>query len=246
MLTVSVVSHGQAELVSKCLRDLSDFPEVNLVVLTLNIPEDGVVVPASLMDKIVLVENKTSRGFGTNHNAAFAYCKTPYFCVINPDVRCFTDPFLQLLKELGAPNVAVIAPAVIAPDGALEDSARHFPSPLSLFFKAIGLSDGRYQYEQSEAPFEVDWVGGMFMLFNSDDYRSVKGFDESFFLYYEDVDICARLWKSKRRVLVCPKTQVIHDAQRASRHNFRHLRWHVISLLRYLSKHWLRLPKCHH
>lgn len=80
------------------------------------------------------------------------------------------------------------------------------------------------------------------MLFQAEDYKRVKGFDEGFFLYYEDVDICARLWKAGCRVLACPKAQVVHDARRASHRNLRYMRWHVSSVVRYLSKHWLRFP----
>ena len=59
----------------------------------------------------------------------------------------------------------------------------------------------------------------MFMLVRSADYMAVGGFDEGFFLYYEDVDICARLWRSGRKVVICPEAIVVHDARRASRYN---------------------------
>ena len=83
----------------------------------------------------------------------------------------------------------------------------------------------------------------MFMLFRAEAFFRVGGFDEDFFLYYEDVDICTRLWKDGSRVLACPGAQVIHEARRASRRNVRYMRWHAASLLRYLGKYWLRLPK---
>lgn len=56
----------------------------------------------------------------------------------------------------------------------------------------------------------------------------------------EDVDLCARLWRSGRRVMLCPAVRVVHDARRASRRDLRHMRWHAASMARYFRKHALR------
>jgi N-acetylglucosaminyl-diphospho-decaprenol L-rhamnosyltransferase len=88
-----------------------------------------------------------------------------------------------------------------------------------------------------------DWVAGMCMFFDSAVFRALKGFDEGFFLYYEDVDICARVWRSGSVVVACPAASVTHDAQRASRRQWRHMRWHAQSMARYFWKYGWRLPK---
>ena len=79
-----------------------------------------------------------------------------------------------------------------------------------------------------------DWVAGMFMLFPADAYRLVNGFDERYFMYLEDVDICRRLNKNGLRVLYSDAVEIVHDGQFASRKNLRHFFWHVSSLLRFL------------
>ncbi len=244
LISISVVSHGQGDLVSEALADLARFADfVRLeVILTRNIPEQ---LPFSVDDfpyPVKIVENASPKGFGANHNAAFRLAEGKWFCVMNPDIRTPENPFPLLLEALEHHRAAVIAPAVLSPDGQVEDSVRHFPTPFYLTGKLFGQDDGRYPFAVGDEPFAVDWVGGMFMLFRADDFRRVGGFDEGFFLYYEDVDICARLWKAGRRVMACPRVRVIHDARRASRRNFRYMRWHFFSLLRYLGKHWLRLP----
>jgi N-acetylglucosaminyl-diphospho-decaprenol L-rhamnosyltransferase len=82
----------------------------------------------------------------------------------------------------------------------------------------------------------------MFMLFRRQDYSRLHGFDEQFFLYYEDVDICVRAWQQGMLILACPRMSVIHDARRYSRRNALHMRWHLASMARYFWKHWGRLP----
>ena len=109
------------------------------------------------------------------------------------------------------------APAVTTPEGTVEDSARRFPSPFDIARKAIGRYDGRVSYALGDRPRAVPWVAGMFMLVRSADFAAIGGFDENFFLYYEDVDLCARLWRAGRKVMLCPEVQIVHDARRASR-----------------------------
>ncbi|MGH8765371.1 MAG: glycosyltransferase, partial [Burkholderiales bacterium] len=81
----------------------------------------------------------------------------------------------------------------------------------------------------------VDWVAGMFMLFRSDAFRAAGGFDESYFMYYEDVDICRRIGAAGRSVTYNPAAEVIHAAQRASRRKPRLALYHLASALRFLA-----------
>jgi N-acetylglucosaminyl-diphospho-decaprenol L-rhamnosyltransferase len=231
MITVSIVSHGHADLVSALLLDLAGQPEVSRIVVTRNVPDADIVVPQALLERLIMVENPVPRGFGANHNAAFHQCNTQYFCVLNPDIRMQANPFPALMDCLNSQNAALVAPAVLDPFGAVEDSVRRFPRPPDLIAKALGLYDGRYIFEAGAAAFSADWVGGMFMLFQAPSFVAVKGFDERFFLYYEDVDI-----------VVCPRANVIHHARRASHRNRQHLRWHLLSMGRYFAKHYGRLP----
>jgi N-acetylglucosaminyl-diphospho-decaprenol L-rhamnosyltransferase len=239
-ITVSIVSHGHGEMVNTLVHQLLLLPEVGQIILTRNIPEGTPVVQDA---RVHYIENTNPKGFGANHNAAFALCHLPFYCVLNPDIILQGNPFPQLLDCVANNSVDLCAPRVVAPNGQLEDSVRHFPTLRSLVRKVLSGDDGRYQVQLNQQAFAVDWVAGMFMLFNADGFRAVGGFDEKYFLYYEDVDICARLWRTGRSVSVCPSVQVIHDAQRASRINSRHMRWHAASMLRYFLKHWWRLPR---
>lgn len=242
IITISVVSHGQAHLVNQLLQDLDRLYDGSFnVIITFNIPEND--IDFSVFRFITqIVKNQTPRGFGANHNAAFRQCQTSFFCVINPDIHLKSNPFSALLACMRDENPAVATPAVLTPEGEAEDNVRHFPTFFGLVAKALNLDDGRYTVNPGAAPFAADWVGGMFMLFRATDFSAVGGFDEGFFLYYEDVDICTRLWKSGRRVVACPQASVVHDARRASRRNLRYMRWHLSSMGRYFRKHLFRLP----
>jgi N-acetylglucosaminyl-diphospho-decaprenol L-rhamnosyltransferase len=231
LVTVSIVSHGHGAMVQALINQLRSCPSVNQVFVTRNVPEAMHFVADDLVS---VVENAAPKGFGANHNAAFRGCRSPYFCTLNPDIELAGDPFPALLACLDANGAGVAAPLIVSPTGAVEDSARRFPTLGGLVRKALGGHDGRHAVMPTQAPFFPDWVAGMFMLFRSDDYARLGGFDERYFLYYEDVDLCARAWRAGMKVVVCPSVSAVHDARRESRKSLRHMRWHVASMARYL------------
>lgn len=245
LITISIVSHKQIALVDRLLAELVALrTSVALeVIVTLNTAEPVPTHWASFALPLRLLHNTCPKGFAANHNAAFAAAQGRWFCVLNPDIRLPHDPFPVLLAELQRQATALVAPVVLNSSGAIEDSVRRFPTVGSLVRKLFGGDGGRYRFALGGAPFLPDWVAGMFMLFDSTAYRAVGGFDEGFHLYYEDVDICARLWKAGFKVALHPGVSVVHEAQRASRKSPRYMAWHLASMARYFVKHGGRLPR---
>ena len=241
-VTVSIVSHGQGSLVSSLLVDISRCEQIEKVIVTLNIPESEFTVPESLHGRLQIIRNECPFGFGANHNKAFRLCTTKYFVVLNPDIRIGTDPFPELLSVVADNCVGVVAPAVVNHKGDLEDSARYFPTLFRLIRRYIGLRNDCFPLD-GVRPLEVDWLAGMFLLFRSEVFENLRGFDERFFLYCEDVDSSVRLWKQSYRVMLCPNVRVIHDAQRASRKRVQYAMWHISSMVRYFAMHAGRLPR---
>lgn len=239
MISASVVSHSHGEMVWKLVDKLVTFPEIVQVIVTLNVTETH---PLKLHEKVVLVVNSIAKGFGENHNAAFALTKGDFYCVINPDIELTQNPFNALLDILADQRVGLAAPLVVASDGVPEDSMRSFLTPWSMVRRVLKLDSGAYSLQQGNSDFTPDWVAGMFMLFRSEAYAKVGGFDERYFMYCEDADICTRLWKAGYKVVGCLSASVIHNAQRASHRSFKHLSWHVRSMARYFLSHSFSLP----
>jgi hypothetical protein len=223
--------------VSRLLRDIRSLGRDDLqVILTVNVPED-LPSEACTPARIEIIHNASEKGFAANHNAAFGAARGDYFCVLNPDVRLAQDPFPALLEVLREPQVAVAAPRIVDPAGRVEDSARRFPTAASLLMKSLGLAP-QFDYPAGEPPPSPDWVAGMFMLIRREAFEKAGGFDERFFLYYEDVDICRRLRLLGFDVRLVAQATATHEAQRASRRDARHMLWHARSMLRYLTAHY--------
>lgn len=223
-------------MVNHLLADLASCPGIAKIVITQNTRTDDFLIPHSLQDRTHFIRNDAPKGFGENHNAAFLlHGGSDFFCVLNPDIRLVRDPFPGLLAALRTEDVGLVAPLIVNSSGQVEDSARRFPTPLGLLRRTLKLDRGTYLVQNED--LYPEWVAGMFMLFKSPDFKRVQGFDEGFFLYCEDIDICLRLAKLDRTVLLTPREQAIHDAQRGSRRHPTYLAWHIGSLWRLWRKH---------
>lgn len=227
-------------MVVNLVQQLLERSEVSRVLVTLNVPE---VLSFPDDSRIQLIYNDEPLGFGANHNAAFQHGKSPYFCVLNPDIELKLNPFAALLADLQEDGVGLCAPLVTDENSVVEDSARRFLTPWRMVLRKAGLFNGAYRVVLGGGQIYPDWIAGMFMLFDAEAFRKVGGFDTAYFMYCEDADICTRLWQSGYQVVLDSGVSVVHRAQRASRRSATHLRWHIGSMVRYFFRYWGRLPR---
>lgn len=233
-VTVSIVSHAQLELIRPLLEQLDAYSRrvVEKVVLTINIPEPDVLAGRQFGFPVERIENSVAKGFGANHNQAFKHCESDWFLVLNPDIRFDSDVLAPLVAQ-ARQDAGLLAPRILEPGKATPEQHRRIITPLEI------LTRRKPSYPIPEVP---DWIPGLFMLFRSSAYREVKGFDERFFMYGEDFDICARTRLAGWKLQIAEDLLTRHDAQRASRSDAKHLYWHITSLLKvWLSTAFWRL-----
>lgn len=233
---LSIVSHLQSRLVTQLLADIAGLgsaPQMRVTVLS-NVPEQPPAIPTALSPNVEHLTNDTLAGFGANHNRVFRRCSTPYFCVMNPDLRLAADPFPQLLGAFANERVAMAAPAACDPSGALQDNARRLPSPWRIASKLWAPPLGP-DYSSDADVVYPDWVAGFFMLFRSSAFRQLGGFDERYFLYYEDMDLCSRIRLAGLKNAWLPRVKVVHDARRRSHSDAKYLLCHLRSIARFFT-----------
>lgn len=236
-LTLSIVSHGHGKLLRQLLGDLDRLPGIQgtRVVVTLNLP-DEVLDPAAFPSlALAIVRNPRPLGFGANHNQAFRQCRTPWFVMLNPDLRIHDPACLGTLLAVAGTDerLALVAPRIVNSAGTEEDALRRNLTLPSLLTRQRQPADSRSVCGTPSvrgAPFY--WIAGMFMMVRAAAFRQVGGFDERFFLYCEDYDLCARLYVEGYAVLQVPQTSAVHDAQRDSHRSWRYLRLHLGSLVK--------------
>jgi N-acetylglucosaminyl-diphospho-decaprenol L-rhamnosyltransferase len=196
-------------------------------------------------------------GYGAAVNRGVAATRSELVLVCNPDLMAGPGSVNGLAQVLDAnPDVAVAGPLIRTSEGARYPSARRFPSLVDAAGHAVlGLfvPDNRFtrSYQQSRLDAEttsvhaVDWVSGACFLVRRSAFEQVGGFDEAYFMYAEDVDLCWRLGRAGWKVAYVPMVEVVHlQGVSTDRHPYRMIVEHHRSLLRFAGRStvgWRRL-----
>ena len=185
-------------------------------------------------------------GFGRGHNRAFERVahKSKFHFVLNPDVY-FDKGVVQKLVDFLEANesIGVVAPKILYPNGNLQYSCRLLPNPIDLFIRRIPFKNLRERREnKNELRFtgyqkecDVPFLLGCFMVFRSDVFKSIGGFDERYFMYVEDIDICREV-KKTHRVVFNPNIEIYHTYARSSRKCITAFMIHLKSAISYFNK----------
>jgi N-acetylglucosaminyl-diphospho-decaprenol L-rhamnosyltransferase len=194
--TIVVVTFNSAHCIPQ-LRFLNEMPEV---VFVDNSSEDGTceLVEDQIPNAKILI-NKKNKGFGAANNIALNQVKTHYSLLLNPDCITTKDEIIKLLQGANSyPDAAIIAPHLIRRDESTEVSYR-WPY-------ANWISRG----PQAEGHCCVGFACGAALLLNMEVMRDIGFFDETFFLYYEDEDLCQRIFNHKKQIILIPDAHVTH------------------------------------
>lgn len=200
------------------LRELMDAGELvracDRVVVVDNGSTDGsaVLVRESGLELVRLDRN---RGFAAAANIGVANTTAPTVALINPDVRLGAQAVAALARHIGSPDFGVVAPRLRLPDGSLQDSARTVPTPGTLVQRRLrGSRLGALAPSQA---VEVPWLSSACMIIDRGAWNALGGFDDRFFLYFEDVDFGVRMRAAGYRVIIDPTVEVQHEHRAKSR-----------------------------
>jgi GT2 family glycosyltransferase len=178
-------------------------------------------------------------GYAAAANAGVDMSESGVVAVMNPDVVLDSARAVQrLLAHFSDPRVGLVAPALRLPNGDIQDSARRVPSPAELVTRRIlGTDQGRVD---ADAPTEVDWVVGACMFIRREALEAVRGFDSRYRFYFEDVDLCVRLWAANWSVVYDPTVVVRHEHRASSRRTL--LGWAMRQHVRGAARFYRRNP----
>jgi len=239
-----VVSHGNERELAQLLPALQ--PQVDELVVVANVPGSAGLVP----DGVRVLENERPRGFGANVNAGVRATTAELVCSVNPDAV----PRAGAVAVLGAfleahPAAGIAGPRMVYPNGGVQPSRRRFPTvagtllrrtPLRRFADPYKVQRRHYHLgQQPTEPVEADWMLGGFLMLRRSMLDELGGFDEGFFLYGEDIDLCYRAARAGWQRWYVPDATVEHEHQAVTDRRFltRRTVWHWRGILRFVRKH---------
>jgi GT2 family glycosyltransferase len=224
MITVVIVSYNTREILSNCLDALfrnSTGLAMEVFVVDNDSRDQSAAMVSERFPAVHLIANRQNLGFAAANNQAFRQSSGKYIVLLNPDAYVGPSSIPNAVRYMEShPDCGLCGGKIISPEGRLEPSARRFPSPLT---KLLTLSGLRAKYPSSpwlnwhefggfahDRPMEVDWVPGTFTIVRKTMLDAIGPFDERFFIYYEETDLCLRAKKAGWKVFFIPDAEVMH------------------------------------
>ncbi len=193
------------------------------IIIVDNASDDGSVeLIREKYPDVKLIVNEKNVGFGTANNQGLAIAGGKFFLLINPDTIVKEETLTKMIQFFNStPDAGIAGCKVLNPDGTLQLACRRaFPGPWTSFTKVMGLSKlfpksklfAKYNltYLDENQTYEVDAVSGAFMMLRREVFEKIGGFDQQFFMYGEDLDLCYRSQKAGYKVYYVHTTEVIH------------------------------------
>jgi len=203
---------------------------------------------------VKFIQSKKNIGMGGGNNLGIRKAKGEYVLIANPDVTLNSDAIEKMVNFLDSnEGVGIVGPKILNPDKSRQETCYRWPKFFTFLYRRTWLGKTKHGKEalhyflykdvDLEKSREVDWVlGGCFMV-RKKAIQEVGAFDERFFLFLEDTDLCRRMWQEDWQVWYLPEADVIHLPHRLSqgkgnlREIFSKLTWvHIMSWLRYFWK----------
>ena len=241
-----IVTYNDREKVTAAVRSIMDMTKG--VDFTLYISDNGstdgtVEAIRESFPRVVIIENGENNGFGHGHNMVIPMLESEFHFVINPDIILTQDAISKMclfLKENS--DVGLICPKIYNEDGTEQFLPRRRPRLIYLLGGRIGfLSKYRDIYtrksESFTLPEEIEFCTGCFMGMRTSVFEEFGGFDERYFMYFEDADLTRTIGK-KYRTMIYPDAQVIHMWERAGAKSAKYFFIQVSSMFKYLIK-WI-------
>jgi len=173
-----------------------------------------------------LIANAQNRGFPAANNQGVAVAQGRYVLLLNPDTEVLGDALVTMVAFADAhPDVGVLGPQLLDPDGSVQSSRRRFPTLLTAFFESTWLQpyaprrllERYYALDRSDdATQDVDWVKGAALMARREAVEQVGPMDEGFFMYSEELDWCRRFREAGWRVVYLPSARIIHHEGKSS------------------------------
>lgn len=193
-----------------------------------NYPRDGTEeMVQELFPWAQVISTPRNIGFGQGNNLALRRARGTYVMLINPDLTIFPGEIEKLLSFADEhSDIGIIGPQLLNPTRTIQRTFYRFPSPLIPLYRRTPLGrlargrrviEAYFMYEaDTQAVFDVDGLFGAALLIRRSALEEIGLFDERFFMYFEDVDLCRRAWECGWRVCYAPVAHFVHYHQRES------------------------------
>lgn len=197
----------------------------------------------SRYNDVTYIDAKENLGFGKGNNYILPILTSKYHCIMNPDVIFNEDAFSPIIEYLdNNSSVGMVIPNIVDETGnrvaVYRQELTIFDMFIRMFFKNNFKKRQEWhtmQYEDYSKPFQVPFGQGSFLVIKTELFKRINGFDERYFMYMEDADLCKRV-NQVSKLMYFPGATVVHKWQRGSHKNKKLFKYHIESMRHYFKK----------
>lgn len=247
MLTASIVSYHHRPAEIRRVMDCVLAGPVERLFLVDNSSDDRLRELEGMSERVRYIHSE-NRGYGAGHNIAIQEAidlGATYHAVVNPDIY-FTDGVLEKLVHYMDinPKVGLVMPQVLYPNGNIQYLCKLLPGPSDLLLRRflpwkgyVEKKNRRYELRSTgyDKELEVPSLSGCFMFMRISVLTQTGGFDERYFMYAEDLDLCRRIGQVAK-TMYYPEVAVYHEYAKGSYKNRKLMRYHICSVIKYFNK----------
>ena len=246
MVTGSIVTYNNMSTIDETLKTLYEYTkdiDFKLYVVDNNSTDGTVEHIKENYPQVEVVALNENIVFGAGHNKAVRMVDSDYHVIINPDIVFVENSIKKMVDYLeNNVDIGVLSPKICFPDGReqiLGKKDPHFKYILASRLRGDEPGTLLKKYAMLDCdltkPIDIENASGCFMVFRTSILKKIDGFDERYFMYFEDADITRKARKYSR-VVYYPEAVVSHVWNRDSKHNFKLLAIHIHSMLKYYWK----------
>lgn len=229
-LSVIILNWNTRDDLQRCLDSIHEHPpnhSVEIIVADNASEDDSVAMVQQRYPEVRIVANERNLGFGAGNNRAIPHSRGRFVLFLNSDTIVTEGAFDRLIDYADSrPDAAIFGPKLLNRDGSLQYSCRSFPNLGTGFFRNTPLgrlfprnrfsTDYLLSNWDHNSPRDVDWVSGSALMIRRSVLMQLGGFDEGFFMYCEDVDLCYRAHELGYQVAYFPEAVIYHIIGRSS------------------------------
>lgn len=236
-LSIIIVNHKSRDYLTCCIESIHSLLDKGVyeIIVVNNDREDLSFIQN---EYVRVVQGGLKMGFGQANNLGAKHASAPFLWFLNPDTELLSANMEALLAALDDPGVGAIGMKLL--DGKKnpqEWSCGFEITPLGIILNNFGFNKSKKLWGSSQSK-EVSWVSGCSFAVNKELFQRIGGFDESFFMYFEDVDFCKRLGDLGKRILFCPSVEVLHWGGKSAENRQAQKKLYYASQRIYLKKHF--------
>jgi len=212
-LSIIIVTWNTAKITQKCVKTLNQFIPGQEIIVVDNGSQDDTVKILKNIKNVKLIENGANLGFAKANNIGLKSATSEYIIFMNSDIELLDNSILKMVDFLkNNPNIGIIGPKFLNPD--LTPQASVFPPQTVLnAFKEFWLGQPKTYSKyipDSTNPIEVSYISGGCIGVNKKFFEKIGKWNESYFFYFEDMDLCRQVKKSGKKIYYYPQCQIIH------------------------------------